>query len=79
MSDNDFTVRNRLNRVDPNVLGQLLQRCRLGEVLGRLAADAAIEETLAVAGNGVLPSSLVDGIADRLCDGPHCAVESQTT
>lgn len=54
MSDSTFSVRNRLNRVDPNVLGQLLQKCRLGDVLGRLAVDAAIEETLTVAGHGAV-------------------------
>ena len=55
MSDSDFSVRNRLNRGDPNVLGPLLQKCRMGDVLGRLAADPAVEETLAVTdGNAVL-------------------------
>lgn len=54
MTDSDFSVRNRLNRVDPNVLGQLLQKCRLGDVLGRLAADPAVEETLAVAGGSAV-------------------------
>jgi hypothetical protein len=56
MATVDLSVRNRLNNVDPNVLAQLLQKTRLGDVLGLLASDAAVEETVTVASHvGTLP------------------------
>lgn len=56
MATVDLSVRSRLNNVDLNVLAQLLQRARLGEVLARLASDVAVEETVTISGNaGALP------------------------
>lgn len=52
-----MSLQTELNRADPNRLADLLRTANIGDVLARLAADVAVEETVTVTTNvGTLAS-----------------------